>query len=415
MFPIIPLPNQQPMGGIDLTQGFGAAVPPPTMPMMPPAAPMMPPAVMDPAAQQQGVVAPPMSPWQRLVQTFQNDRSLQMGLLQMGLQMMQPVQPGQTTAGHFAQAVGSGVNTIGSVKEKDRTAQLQERQMKQTDTRIGLDEQRVELERRRVAEGEKSGAVGREAQLQQIEENRKKFPLTIKELEGRIEKMAKDGELDDARKSVLLEEIRYMPEKIQQEWKRLSIAEKAGDKPGASERLLEAVARASASNQGLTPGTPEYQKAYNEKFEELGGAALSRTGGGSSASERTLESYMGAWKTKNPKKEGESEADYAKRVAAAQTTYMTEKKQGSYRERLTKAMAENAAMLNTPERRQAFIDAFDQAEKHADAKEGAGATQAAGKGDKVTKARIKEDAKILGVTPESLEAQLKAKGVVIAP
>jgi hypothetical protein len=62
-----------------------------------------------PEEQQQRV-----SGWTQVVQRMQQDPALQMSIMRMGLQMMQPQQPGQTTGGHIASALGGSVDWLAS-------------------------------------------------------------------------------------------------------------------------------------------------------------------------------------------------------------------------------------------------------------------------------------------------------------
>lgn len=409
MFPVIPLQGQPMMPGFDLTQ-MGPMMMPPAQGMP---QPMMPPAQSVPMPMP-GVGAPPpapaMSPWQRLAAAFQ-DPANQLGLLQTGLQLMQPVQPGQSTAGHVAQAIGSGVTATGQVKEKNRKAKLEERIVGQTDKRIALDEQRVGLEGQRVEDALQNSRVSREAQLQTIEQNKKKFPLTIKELEGKIEKMVADGKLTAEQTEYWKEKARLYPEEVRADLMRAQASVTSAGKPTGAEAMFTATAAAEAKRQGLQPGTPEYEQAYNTTLSELGKNYFGKST--SSATVRTVEEYMEGWKQENPKKPGESDAAYETRMGQAKTTFMTTKKKGNYNEALTKFLGENAMFIRTPEDEAKYKKLFDSGWNSQEPGKGAPAPAGGAKRSSVSRAEVKAAAASKGVSEAALEAALKKQGVTI--
>lgn len=405
MFPTIPVAGTPPVMSMDLTPFQGPAAPPMPANMsgmgmgMPPPPIDMPPVGMGPM----GTVAPPMSPWQRLVQTFQNDRSLQMGLLQMGLSMMQPVPVGQSPLGHAATAIGQGVNTMGSVKEKDRTIQLQDRQMKQTDRRIAADEARVDLEGRRVTDAEKTSDVQRQVELQKIEHNKKLYPKAIEKIDTEIQKMISGGKVDEAQAEYYRERARLYPQEVLADLKRANAAELSAGKPSGAEAIFEetATAMANESAPGKKKGDPDWDKAYNSAKSKLGGAHFGRTAG--STASQTVETYMDSWSKSEAgkKKPAESDADYEKRFNAEKTRFMSSKKLDDYDDKKLKYMSEGL----TPQDREARGKEFDRVHGKAPA----------GEGKKVSKKQIEAEAKQLGIKPQALEKALRDKGVEITP
>ena len=64
--------------------------------------------------------------WKGFLERFKTDPSLQAGVLQMGLSMMQPVAPGQTGGGHVASSLSSGLNQMALIESARRKKALED-------------------------------------------------------------------------------------------------------------------------------------------------------------------------------------------------------------------------------------------------------------------------------------------------
>src|SRR4030067_1121217 len=83
--------------------------------------------------------------WFDFLKGIRENPEQQQAFLRMGLQLLQPVQPGQTTAGHVSQAALQGMDYLTQAKalqtqrEREKaTAGLEERKVVAMDTGIGL-------------------------------------------------------------------------------------------------------------------------------------------------------------------------------------------------------------------------------------------------------------------------------------
>lgn len=84
-------------------------------------------------------------------QALQNP-STRASLMQIGLQLMQPMQFGQTAGGHIAQALGAGGEAAGRVAEEDRKAAL-------ADSRIEKDQESISQGRERLSIGNRNATT----------------------------------------------------------------------------------------------------------------------------------------------------------------------------------------------------------------------------------------------------------------
>lgn len=151
------------------------------------------------------------SRWANFMSNLKNDPNLQMAMLQTGLQMMQPGQPGQTPIGNIAGAVQGGVSTLDMLRQRDSQQQIEARDraltegrqeedlrmrreglgmqreqlrqqgraqdrlasesaanMRMAEERLGLDRERLELERERLAQGVHRNMGAEESQIHQL-------------------------------------------------------------------------------------------------------------------------------------------------------------------------------------------------------------------------------------------------------
>lgn len=104
-----------------------------------------------------------MTLWAKIAHKFQTDPNLQRSLMMMGAAMAQPIQPGQTPGGQFANSAMVGLNAYQMGQQADFARQVEMAKQGREDTRLGMEQQRVGLERERVEEAKKTGTVQRAA------------------------------------------------------------------------------------------------------------------------------------------------------------------------------------------------------------------------------------------------------------
>jgi hypothetical protein len=68
-----------------------------------------------------------LSAWERFVQELKTNQALQLGLIQMGTAMMQPMPAWQTPAGHVGTALQGGVNTLMKTKQQQAKTTMENR------------------------------------------------------------------------------------------------------------------------------------------------------------------------------------------------------------------------------------------------------------------------------------------------
>lgn len=362
-----------------------------------------------PGAQQPG------SMWQQ----FASDPANMLGLLNFGLQMLQPVQPGQSSIGHAAQAIGQGVTTIGQQKERTRRQGMKEKQLGLQERRVAADEGRLELEGRRVAEQEATGQVERAGKLQQIQQNERLFPKTISEIDAKIEKLKTGGKVDEAQAEYLRERARLYPSEVNADLKRAEAALTSAKKPSGTEALFESTAQAMVKAGEA--------KTVDEARARLGMEHFGRSST-SSATVQAANEFEKSWRAANPQQQGESEEAYNTRVGQAKIKFMESKKKGNYNEALAKYLGDNALMIRGPEDESRYKQLFDKAwaaeepgskpqapaaKPQAPAKPGAKGDQSQGAKRSISKAEIQATAKARGIDATALERALKARGHTI--
>lgn len=101
--------------------------------------------------------------WMKIYEKFNSNPNLQRALALVGAQLAQPIGPGQTTAGATANAAVVGMNAYQLGQQADFQKQMALKKEGREDARIGMEQERLGFEGRRVAETEKTGAVGRTA------------------------------------------------------------------------------------------------------------------------------------------------------------------------------------------------------------------------------------------------------------
>lgn len=112
---------------------------------MDPMAAMMQPQAFDPSLIMRPVASPQESEqrrgmWNQIVQKFQTDPNLQRAMFMTGAMMMQPLQPGQTSAGNLANAGVVGLNAYTAGTAADEARQKAARGEQREERRLGMQE-----------------------------------------------------------------------------------------------------------------------------------------------------------------------------------------------------------------------------------------------------------------------------------
>lgn len=295
-----------------------------------------------------GAEVPQESVWSRMASSIKNDPALQLGLLTIGLNMMQPIQPGQTSMGHLAQAVGQGVNTIGSTRDAEFKRKMTERQVgqgdrrlditetgqkeqvRQGDERIATDRDRVGLEKRRVQTGERVADSQIASEEQKRTQNEQMFPRLLAKADTEIDRLVAAGKLDGAQADLIREKARLYPKEVDADLRRARASEVSAQasatsagKKSAQENIFETTAQAMVKSGEA--------KTIEEAYSSLGQEMLGKSRSGStSATVQAADSYVEAWTKANPKGADETPEAYEQRKGAAKLRFMESKKQDDY-------------------------------------------------------------------------------------
>lgn len=390
----------------------------PQIPQMPTPAPMpMPPfAQLPQPGPSEGLMAqlPPATmapnPWAVAGDKLRADRGLQLALLNFGLTALQDRAPGQSSMSQIARAGQAGVGTYMQFENQQAQRAMQERQMQQTDKRIELDEQRVGLEGRRVAEGEQTGAVQRKVAEDENRRKEKLFPKTLEKVDQEIEKMKTGGQVDEAQAKLLKEKARLYPQEVRAALMNAQANLKRAGKPGSVMEILDATADAMVKS-----GKAESVDAARA---ELGAEYFSKRGSGSSpAAVQTADEYLETWKGANPKRQGETDEQYNQRASAAKEAFMTTKKKDDYASGLAKHLADNALIhQGDPAKMKIIADSYAYAQQEAAKRQPGGPAPEAPKAEPrkaVKRSEIEATAKARGVPAKQIEEALKKRGVKI--
>lgn len=397
--PMMWLP-EEPMGANPEMQAFGAQ----------PAGP---------AGAMPGAAAPQESVWSRMAGNIMNDKALQLGLMAIGLNMAQPIQPNQTSIGHLASAIGQGVNTIGTLRAREQDQKLKERQVSQGDRRIdvaergqegqlqqgqqriGLDEQRLGLEGRRVETSESLAGSQIASQTQEREQKAEAFPRTLAKLEADIARAQQAGQVDEAQASLLTQKARLYPQEVRagliqanaaatnaraNQQRAGTDAAQAAQAP-AQVRIMDHVAEAMVRS-GKAKSKDEAVSLLGEK---------GTTGSTTSGQVQAAQSFEETWRKANLRRADESEEAYNQRAAQERLKYMTTQrgKEPDYIESLSSFL--KTAMPGEEAAAKAEFDKLWAAQ----GRQVPGAQ--GGSGKKVPMARVRETAKNRGMTEDQVK------------
>lgn len=262
------------------------------------------------------------SGWMQLLERFSTNPNLQRAMMLVGAQMAQPLQPGQTWQGNTANAAVVGLNAYQLGQQADFSQKQALRKEGREDTRLALESERVGLERRRVEEGEKTGEIGRESTLLDIDTRRKTQSDTIKRGHALAEEAVlkleefKDGDsLRRAERAVKEQEARIrqsIPDQAlqQAELDKINELRTKVESMRATGRLTTAKAREQEIEvedlEGMTPA--ERQEIRNRK----GGGATSAFAQ-RETSYRTIYKRLKAERPDSPEISGMTEDEYVAR------------------------------------------------------------------------------------------------------
>lgn len=236
--------------------------------------------------------------WSSFLERVKNDPHLLDMMFMMGAQLMQPVQPGQTAAGHISGAMMQGAQYAGAKREMARKAGLEERGMQQTEARGQREEKVTEsgLETERQQRGIAQSAEGRaqrqelrtektvDKQLKLMDEQLKRAGTESEMLEVQLSlekyKDANKGRLGDAELAMLdaqEEMTRAHAEYYRKASKTVGkgsaeslklAAQAEGAKAGL--RKIDELVKQHGANKGLKT----YVEAFNDLMAEQPGLAV---------------------------------------------------------------------------------------------------------------------------------------------
>jgi hypothetical protein len=132
--------------------------------------------------------------WKQILERVKSDPKLQLMLMKFGTQMMQPIQPGQTAAGHVGQAVSGSIDYL-------QAQQAQEAELAKTRAQTGQIGAQTTTEQQRPAEVQAqtgaitAGAGKTAAETKQIQTM---TPQMVEESKAKVLKLAAEAGLDKA-------------------------------------------------------------------------------------------------------------------------------------------------------------------------------------------------------------------------
>lgn len=111
------------------------------------------------------------SGWQALMQRLQTDPQLQNMMLKMGTELMQPVQPGQSAAGHLGRSLQSGVDYAVASREQQRKAGLEGKRDVREEKALDSDVKTADVTRENAVAEESRRKLLFEPQMKKIEKD----------------------------------------------------------------------------------------------------------------------------------------------------------------------------------------------------------------------------------------------------
>lgn len=143
------------------------------------------------------------------VQAFMQNPDMQMGLLKMGLMMMQPMPVGQTPAGHVANALGSSVDYMGAVQQQ----RLAQEQVAANTRRVQAGTENVQAQTRDVIPAQVT-QMGAQTRATNAAANRSE-QLLPKEIDQKVKELAlMDWQLKDAPNESMRKDVQRRREEL---------------------------------------------------------------------------------------------------------------------------------------------------------------------------------------------------------
>lgn len=185
-------PQAPPFAAMQPTPGAPPAASPPPMGLA--AGAQLPPEIAPGPARTPEEHAHRVSGWQQMIDQLKSDPKLQLMLLKFGTQLMQPIQPGQTAAGHVGQALSGSVDYL-------QAQQMAEAELAKTRAQTGQIGAQTTTEQQRPAEVKaQTGAITAQAgkTAEETKQIQAMTPQMIEESKAKVKKLAAEAGLDTA-------------------------------------------------------------------------------------------------------------------------------------------------------------------------------------------------------------------------
>lgn len=199
--------------------------------------------------------------WTQFAQMVQSNPQMQMLLLRLGSNLVQPVQPGQTPAGHLGLAVQDSMNYKAALDRSAIEARKTEADIGQTQAQTATEQQKPGLIQAQTTATQASMAKDQE-ETAYLKQNR---GLMTQKLQGEINKLKADGQLDEARAKLFSAQAEKEPAKILEEIELMKAHSWYYRNPGAHARATEAARVQAIDNLAkayVTGGNDELTKLY---------------------------------------------------------------------------------------------------------------------------------------------------------
>lgn len=199
--------------------------------------------------------------WTQFAQTVQQNPQMQMLLMRLGSNLVQPVAPGQTPIGHLGMAVQDTMNYKAALDTAQQQSRKMDAEIAQTQAQTG-----TEIEKPAAV---RAGVAQTQAQTAQTEEEttglRATRGLLVTKLQQEIDNLKTTGEIDDAKAKIFRAQADKEPQKLLEEIELMKAHAWYYRNPGASARATEAARVQSIDNLAqayVTGGNDELTKLY---------------------------------------------------------------------------------------------------------------------------------------------------------
>lgn len=263
------------------------------------------------------------SGWAQVWEKVQTDPNLQRALMYFGQSAVQPMQPGQTPLGQFANAAVTGVNAYEFGKEAEFQRRLKEAQegraQRESDANVAGTEARTEGT---ILDNQVKSQTLVDA-VANVKLAREKLELDIQNAKTDAEKKKLELDyqkrVDAIRKEIPDATIRSsLDAELQRNGLLNSLTKAQIGSAGASAGLAGAQAARVKAENDLLASLPD-DEARRQYLAKTGPYATEAK----SAQVAMTERFQKEWKVANPKKAGETDASYNQRVSQATIQYLT--------------------------------------------------------------------------------------------